>query len=233
MKFVLFEKLAKLEGKDLTMLLVALAVVALLVVLFFVMRASKQHAKNSADSTRAMVYGALCIALSFILSYIKLFSMPLGGSITLCSMLPICLYAYWYGPARGFTAAFAYGILQVIQDAYIVHWAQFILDYFIAFSCFGLASLFKKSLPLGIAVAGLARMIISMISGIVFFSEYAAEAGYASVFLYSLIYNASTIGVDTLICVIVALLPPVAKLVERLRPRQVLHPQADGGQNAA
>ena len=66
-------------------------------------------------NTKRLVYGALCIALSFALSYVKLFSMPMGGSITLCSMLPLMLYAYRFGTPAGLLAGLAYGLLQLIQ----------------------------------------------------------------------------------------------------------------------
>lgn len=219
MDFVLFEKLGKLEGRELWMLIIA-AVVAAGLIVFLAVRAKKREAVSLGKkgiSTRILVEGALCIAMAFVLSYIKLFSMPLGGSITLCSMLPIVVFAYMYGPAYGFTAAFAYSILQIIQGAYIVHWAQFILDYFLAFTCLGLASFFRKNLTLGMAVSGIARMICSIVSGVVFFSEYAAEAGYSSAIWYSLVYNASTIGVDTLVCVLVTLIPAVKRAVERIK----------------
>ncbi len=171
---------------------------------------------NSNANIRKLVYAALSIALSFALSYVKLFSMPMGGSITLCSMLPLCLYACAFGPRYGFIAAFAYGVLQVIQGAYIVHPAQFILDYFLAFTALGLASLFPKKYALGAAAGGIGRMICSIISGAVFFSSYAAEAGWSNAWLYSVVYNLSTIGVDAALCVIVALLPPVKKLADKL-----------------
>lgn len=221
MEFVLFRKLAGLEGTELVMLIVAAAVLVALGI-YFAVRAAK--AKKTAEPqtarktpTRIIVQGALCLAMAFVLSYIKLFSMPLGGSITLCSMLPIVVFGYMYGPAYGFTLAFAYSLLQIIQGAWIVHPVQFILDYFVAFTVLGLGSLFPKSLPLGMAVSGLARMACSVISGVVFFASSAAEAGYSSALVYSLMYNGATIGVDTVLCVIVAALPPVARAIERIK----------------
>lgn len=165
---------------------------------------------------RVMLYGALCVALSFALSYVKLFPMPMGGSVTLCSMLPICLFACAFGPKYGFLAAFAYGVLQVIQGAYVVHPVQFVLDYFLAFTALGLASLFPKKYALGMAVGGTARMLCSVVSGAVFFAAYAAEAGWNNAWVYSFVYNLTSIGVETALCVVVALLPPVKKVVNKL-----------------
>ena len=54
-----------------------------------------------------MVTGAMCIAISFVLSYIRLVHMPQGGSITPASMLPIMLFAYLYGTPKGLVVGFA------------------------------------------------------------------------------------------------------------------------------
>ena len=224
MEFKLFSKLASLEGIELYMLLGALVVLALLIwaVASYSKRAKTQAQAAATDATgkpsrtQVLVYGALSITLAFVLSYFKLFSLPFGGTITLLSMLPIFAYAAYFGPVNGFTAAFAFSLLEVIQGAYFVHPVQFILDYFVAFTCLGLASFFPKNLPLGSAVGGLARMIASTISGAVFFASYAAEYGFSNAWVYSLIYNFLTIGVDTILCVVVAALPPVQKLFKRV-----------------
>ena len=161
--------------------------------------------------TRKLVFGALSVTLSFVLSYFKLFSMPFGGSITLVSMLPVILYASYFGPACGFTAAFAYSLLQVIQGPYIVHPIQFVLDYFVAFTCLGLASLFPQKLVLGAAVAGFARMLVSTVSGAIFFKDAGLDYGMLNPWAYSLVYNGLTLGVDTVLCMIVAALPPIKR----------------------
>lgn len=218
MKFVLFEKLAELSPSEWALLVGALLLAAALVFVLsrIARRTREENAPASRASTRILVQGALCIAMAFVLSYIKLFSMPLGGSITLCSMLPIVLFGYLYGPAYGFGAAFAYSLLQIVQGAYYVHWAQFALDYFFAFTALGLGSLFPKNLPLGMTVSGLARLACSVLSGVVFFAVYAQEAGYTSALWYSLVYNGATIGVETVLCVVVVLLAPVKRMIGQI-----------------
>ena len=208
MQFVLFEKLAGLEGVELYMLLAALLVAVLLII------AIARYRKNAPDApvtqasrTKALVYGALCVSLSFILSYVKLFELPMGGSVTLCAMLPICLYASVFGFRYGIIAGVALGLLQLLQDLYVVHWAQLLLDYIIAFSCYGLAALFPRKLQLGLAVAGVGRLICSVLSGVIFFAEYAA--GWDSVWAYSLAYNGSYMLAETLLCILVSLIPAV------------------------
>ena len=132
-----------------------------MILIFAALRDRKADHAAPRNRTRALVYGALCVALSFVLSYIKLFSLPMGGSLTLCSMLPIAAYACVFGPAYGFAAGFAYSLLQIIQGAWVVHWAQFLLDYIFAFTCYGIPSLFPKKLIKGLTVAGLARLLFS------------------------------------------------------------------------
>lgn len=223
MEFILFEKLAELSAKEWALLAAAAALSAALIVILARMAKKRREQSGAAPAkripTRVLVQGALCLSVAFVLSYIKLFSLPMGGSVTLFSMLPVVLFGYLYGPAYGFTAALAFSLLQLIQDPYIIHPVQYALDYLLAFTALGLGSLFPKSLPLGMAVSGFARMACSVISGVVFFSEYAAEAGYSSALWYSVAYSGSTIGVETVLCVIVAALPVVARATERIRAK--------------
>lgn len=219
--FVLFDELSEISGINLVILIAALVITIILAVsvVMLVRRNKTETIQNDKriSPTRALVFGALCLSLSFVLSYLKLFEMPYGGSITLCSMLPITLYAAWFGPAYGFTAAFCYGLLQFVQGAYVVHFAQLFLDYILAFTVLGVASLFRsrKLIPLGILVAGFARMLCSVLSGVIFFAEY-APAGM-NVWAYSFIYNFLSLGIDALICFIIYIIPPVNKAFDRIK----------------
>ena len=127
-------------------------------------------------TVRELMFGALCIAIAFVLSYLKFFEMPQGGSITPASMLPIVMFAYVYGTPKGLLVALAYGLLQLLQDAYVVHWAQLIIDYIFAFLPLALAGLFKKSMLPGVLIGGLGRLIFATLSGVIFFAEYAGTA---------------------------------------------------------
>lgn len=71
-------------------------------------------------NAKMLAYAALCIAVSFVLSYIRLLKMPQGGSITPASMLPIMMFAYAFGFGPGLICSLAYGVLQMFQDMYIV-----------------------------------------------------------------------------------------------------------------
>ena len=75
--------------------------------------------KHGFDS-KCVALAGICVALSFALSYIKLFSMPQGGSITLASMLPVMLFAYVYGTKKGVFVGLIYGMMQAMQDPYLI-----------------------------------------------------------------------------------------------------------------
>lgn len=223
MTFQLFNKLASLEGAALYLLIGAALLFAALLVFAIVSERRRQRTlTQKPDKTRALVYGALCLSLSFVLSYIKLFSMPFGGSITLASMLPLVVYASFFGPLYGFAAAFAYALLQIVQGVWIVHWAQFILDYFVAFTCLGLSSLLPRRLPLGMAVAGFSRMLVSTVSGAIFFASAGLDYGIASPWLYSFAYNGLSIGIDTIICLVITFIPAFRRMTARIMPTFLL-----------
>ena len=162
-----------------------------------------------------IVYGSLCIALSFVLSYIRLYRFPQGGSITPASMLPIYIFAIMFGPTAGILAGFAFGMIQLIQDPYIIHWAQFFLDYPLSFGALGLAGLYRKNLGISCLIGGFGRFVMNFLSGVIFFGSYAPEGMNA--FLYSLIVNGLVIGTDTLICVIVSFVPQIQNAVKEVQ----------------
>jgi len=191
---------------------VLLAIVAFVIIISII----GKHAKFN---TRAMVYGGLCVAVAFILSYIRLYRWPQGGSITLASPLPIFIYAYIFGPAAGFIAGTTYGLLQLVQDPYILHPFQVFLDYILAFAAWGIAGFFRKNLILGIIAGGLGQIFSSFLSGVIFFASFAPEG--MSPILYSIAVNGTVLGTNILICVLVAMIPQIRNTIESLK-RQVL-----------
>ena len=62
----------------------------------------------------------------------------MGGYVTLMSMLFIALVGYWFGLGAGMTAGFAFGILQMMIDPYIISVPQMLVDYVFAFMALGL-----------------------------------------------------------------------------------------------
>lgn len=204
--------------KWLLFLLPALAIAAGLVlyVAGVVVGASDQETVRQKTDVRALTYGAICVAMAFVLSYIKLFSAPQGGSVTLASMLPIMLYASLYGTRRGLLVGLVYGLLQFIQKPEITHWAQVVLDYPVAFAAIGLAGISKHipagifKLPIGTIIGGVARWAVHTLSGFLFFSEILN----GDALKVSIVYNGWYMLFDTAICFALAF--PVSALVKRI-----------------
>ena len=162
--------------------------------------------------TRSLTFAAVCIAMSFALSYLKVVEMPQGGSITIASLLPLMIYSYMFGTKKGVFAGFIYGILQAFQDTYILHPAQFLLDYPVAFSAIGLAGMFAHTdalrfpqlkFALGAVVAVVGRFIAHFLSGIFAFGAFAT---IQPVWLYSLVYQAGYVLPDLAIVIVVGIL---------------------------
>ncbi|NLG37621.1 MAG: energy-coupled thiamine transporter ThiT [Clostridiales bacterium] len=166
-------------------------------------------------SARMISVGALSVAMAFLLSYIVVYRMPYGGSITPASMLPILAYGWVFGPGPGIAAGLVYGCLQLIQDPVIVHPAQVLLDYIFPFAALGLAGLFPKRLWLGILTAAFARFVFHYLAGFLFWGEYAPEGQPAM--LYSLLYNGSYMLPETAVCLAIAYIPAVRRVLPRLR----------------
>lgn len=162
--------------------------------------------------SRCIALAGVTVALSFALSYIKMFSMPQSGSVTLASLLPIMLFAYVYGPKKGVFVGCIYGALQAMQNPHLIHPAQFLLDYPVAFAAAGLTGAFNKikgldKLPqikfaLGAVVAGSLRFSAHVFSGVFAFG---ADAGGKNLWLYSTAYN-SYVFVDIAIVVAVGVI---------------------------
>ena len=173
-------------------------------------------------TARMLANAALCLALAFVLSYIKLFDLPQGGAVTAASLLPIVAFAYSYGLAPGLVVGVAYGLLQMIQDPWIVTPVQAILDYPLAFACIALAAVARK-LPdswgwlAGMALAAVGRFVCHTFTGVVFFAEYAEGTGM-SPFVYSVSYN-SFVFVDMAICAVAMAFPQVRGALKRMTER--------------
>ena len=192
------------------------ALVALGVVLLVIARGRVRW------TARMLANAALCLALAFVLSYIKLFDLPQGGAVTAASLLPIVAFAYSYGLAPGLVVGVAYGLLQMIQDPWIVTPVQAILDYPLAFECIALAAVARK-LPdswgwlAGMALAAVGRFVCHTFTGVVFFAEYAEGTGMTP-FVYSVSYN-SFVFVDMAICAVVMAFPQVRRALKRMTER--------------
>lgn len=172
------------------------------------MSASKSHLK-----LRALCEGAVLVALAQIVSYLKLFELPQGGSITV-GMFPIFFYCVRWGFARGMLASGAFAALQLIFDgAYAWGWQSILGDYLLAFAVLGIAGAFwkiKGGFFIGATIGSFARFLVHYVVGATVWSAYMPESFFGmtmtSPWLYSLLYNGSFMIVDWLLILLIGAL---------------------------
>ena len=195
------------------------ALVIILILLLILIGMVKGKRKNEKKiSTKQITFSALAIALAMVTSYLKILDMPMGGSVTLFSMLFICLIGYWYGLGAGLMAGVAYGLLQLIVDPYIVSLPQMFCDYIFAFGALGLAGIGKNKkngLLIGYLLGVFGRFVFAVISGVIFFAAYAPET--MSPLTYSAAYNGAYLAAEAVITLILVSIPPVKKALEYVR----------------
>ena len=192
-------------------------IVALLLVGIVVFAVSKDKKRWTA---RMLAKGSHLNRLSTLLSFITLYKMPQGGSITLASMLPMFLFAYAYGVGPGMLVGAAYGFVQFLQGGlYFVHPVELLLDYPLAFAMLGLAGLSNKfsdqwgMIP-GIILGTFGRFVCAFLSGLIFFGMYAPEG--QNVVIYSMVYNGLYLVPEAIICILLAMIPQIRQLAKRL-----------------
>ena len=172
------------------------------------------------EKNKRLVTTALLLAMAFLLSFVKLWEMPWGGAVTLCSSLPIILIGYRYGNKWGLFSAFVFAVLQLLFGlsglrgisgfAVVI---SILFDYILAFTCLGLGGLFRNKLKnpsaaiaLGSVVALFLRYLCSVVSGWLVWGGYAADtlavmgsmgrailntfSGWQLSCVYSIVYNA-------------------------------------------
>ena len=174
----------------------------------------KNNVNKSHLRIRALCEGAILVALAFVLSFVKLFELPNGGSLT-PAMFPILLYGLRWGLGRGLTAGFVFGLLQLLFDgAYAWGWQSMILDYLLAFTPLGLAGLFRGKawgiFP-GTVIGCLGRFLVHYYSGVTIYriiepTELPGFGTFDNASLYSLVYNGSYMLPNTILALLLAAL---------------------------
>ncbi len=158
---------------------------------------------------------AITIALSTVLSFIKIFQMPQGGSITAASMVPLIYLALRNRPKVALTGAIIYGLVQFMIEPFFVHPAQFLLDYPMAFGSLGIATFFKKYPFLGTGIGVSLRFICHFLSGFIFFGMYAPEG--INPLYYSAIYNGSYLIPELVVTAIFIYILSKKKLIDAFK----------------
>lgn len=180
-----------------------------------------KNTKKSKMATRQLVFCAMAIALAFVTSYIRLFKLPWGGSITLCSMLFIVLIGNWYGVQAGILVGLAYGILQFIQEPYVLSFFQVCCDYVLAFAALGVAGFFAKKnngLLKGYIAAVIARGVFHSLGGYLYWMDYMPDNfPQALKGVYPIVYNYSYLLAEGIITVIIISIPAVAKGISQVK----------------
>lgn len=145
---------------------------------------------------RALVEGAIMVAIAQVLSYIKIWEMPWGGSVVL-SMIPLVLFAVRWGLGSGLLAGFVYGVLQFTFDGgFAIGWQSILGDYLVAFTVLGFAGLVhgkKNGIFTGTLIAGLARFLVHYLVGATIWAAYMPDEFFGmtmhSPWWYSFLYN--------------------------------------------
>ena len=212
-----FSKFGKISGVT----WIALGVVVALGLVVLAASGSKKK-----WTAKMIAFGALSIALSFVLSCVRLYRMPTGGSVTPGSMLPLMLFSVSFGVGPGLVAGLAYGLLQYLQGGWWLNVWQFLLDYLLAFAALGLAGIAhnKKDqwLYLSIPIAALGRAVCAILAGVMWVADTPLEEltigtmQFNSPVMYSIVYNGAYLIPDTLICLLLAFLiaKPLVKIMK-------------------
>lgn len=180
---------------------------------------------------------AILLALSVVLSYIKFFKLPFDGSITLFSMLPVCLVAIKYGWRWGLGTAFCFSWFQILQGG-VFGWGltpvmligSLFLDYILAYTVLGFAGIFRKKGYLGmlggIALVCVLRFLIHFLAGIILWANFEQFVAFGREWigrpvLYSICYNGVYMLPETVLTVAVAAIllriPQVKRLITQAK----------------
>lgn len=202
---------------------VACAVVILLIAIIATLVIKPKNNAKPHWKTKTLVFSAVCLALAFVLSYIQPYKLPWGGSVTLFSMLFICLVGNWYGLRAGLTVAFTYSILQFIQGGgtYILTPLQVCCDYFFAFTALGFSGVFankKNGLIKGYLLGIFLRGAFHSIGGYLYWMDYMPDNfPKALTAVYPIVYNYSYILIEGIVTVIILCIPAVKSALNRIK----------------
>jgi thiamine transporter len=169
------------------------------------------------------------VSLAFALSFVKIWQMPLGGSITLASMLPILFIGIKYGPKIGLGTAFVYSLTQLAQgfiegdisavsmslDVFII---AMLFDYVLPYVCLGISGIFgkeKRFAPYaGIVLAVFLRFICHFVTGVTIWEQWTPDGWHS--WVYSLCYNGGYLLPDVAICLAVSVLMLDVKPIRKI-----------------
>jgi len=170
-------------------------------------------------TVRMLAFSGVSIALAFVLSNIRLFRMPNGGSVTLLSMLFASLPGWFFGPLAGLSAAFAYGLLQFVTNPWALSFWQVMFDYIFAFTALGLSGFIRKgrySLQIGYLLGIIGRFVFSCVSSLLFWTDY-TEMTFSEGLWFSITYNGAYIGAEGVITLLLLAIPIIHRSLHDLK----------------
>jgi thiamine transporter len=209
-------------------------VIALLAVIALIGYFSKEQKATAKE----LAFAGICVALSFALSVLKVKIFASGGSITFGSLIPIMLYAYAFGPTKGFIVGIIHGLLNFIESPYILSAATFLFDYLLAFIGVGVMGFFGKMhrekrgvLPvlLGAICVVAVRFCSHLCSGVIFFEEFGPDLAFptwaiGNGWIYSFIYQCTYVPVDGAIAIALLIVlcktGVLDKLISLMQPKK-------------
>jgi len=159
---------------------------------------------------RALVEGALMIALAEILSFLPFYKFPWGGSIDL-AMLPIIMVGVRWGFGPGMLVSVAHAILQTLFEGGIaIGWESIVGDFLLAYTVLGVAGLFRgKFIPAAIVSCTL-RFLVHYVVGATIWAEYMPEVFFGMTmttpWFYSALYNGAYMLPDLVLVLIAGIL---------------------------
>lgn len=177
------------------------------------------HCRTIKLKVKDLAIGGMICALTIILDSIAI-PLPTGAKINPGAMIPIMLLAIVYDEKLAMIVGWITGLLVLflLPGWQPVHWAQIFVEHLICFSCLGYAGIFKSDkkvkLFLGMVIAIAISMFAHVFAGVVFFSEYAPEG--TSPFVYSLVYNFSSMIPEAIGTIIIMLLLPIKNIKKAL-----------------
>ena len=187
-------------------------------------------------STYSLTFCGIMIGLGAALSMIPIVKLPLGGTVTLLSMLPIVAVSFNFGIVRGLCASFVFSVIQLIlgfTESGLLGWGLsggqlagcIALDYFAAYTVLGLAGIFGKKKPMapvyGTALAMALRFLCHFISGVIIFSNFEQFSVFGTTFegkpiLYSICYNGFYMLPETVFTCIAVYILAKSRFFERI-----------------
>ena len=186
--------------------------------------------ENSKKQIYRLTLSAVFIALATVLSTIKVYDPPLGGSVTLFSMIPIVMLSCMYGVKWGLVCSFVYGLGQMLLSfGEVCSWGltalalvlSFVIDYVLAYFVLGFAGAFAKKgvigMVLGTVMALVLRFLCHYTTGVFIFDIWLPEE-WSNVWLYSLCYNGGymlpEIVITTIGAAILFKIPAIKKIMK-------------------